>query len=198
MIPEDLEPLARPIDELHAWEGNYRQGDIGAVSLSLDRFGQAKPIVGRHFDKRLTIIAGNHTLEAARQLGWDRLAVVVRDDLTEDEAIAYAIADNRTSDLASNNLDILTDHLKSLAHDEHLLLATGFDGDDLDLLVGDQDVDWAALTDEFPDDDAAEEGLWRRFDIQLPPGLFEQWTAWFDSLPGNSAPEKASGWLKTL
>jgi ParB family chromosome partitioning protein len=128
----DLRPLSRPIAELWAWQGNYRQGDVGAVSLSLDRFGQTKPVVARHFGDRLTVIAGNHTLEAARQLGWNHLAVVVRDDLNEEEAIAYAIADNRTSDLATNNEAVLGQLLARLAHNDDLLIATGFDGDDID------------------------------------------------------------------
>ena len=88
MIADDLQQLARPISDLTVWDKNYRQGDVGAVSLSLERFGQCKPIVGRHYGDELRIIAGNHTLLAASALGWDDLAVVVRDDLTEQQALA--------------------------------------------------------------------------------------------------------------
>ena len=144
MIVDDLQPLAKPIGELRQWEGNYREGDVGAVAVSLARFGQTKPVVARHFDgddgvARLVIIAGNHTYKAARHLNWPELAVVTRDDLSEAEAIAYAIADNRSSDLATNNDGILGELLSGIADDEALLLATGFDGDDLDALLAEGD-----------------------------------------------------------
>jgi hypothetical protein len=136
MIVDDLLPLAKPIESLWLWEGNYRQGDVGAVSVSLERFGQTKPIVARHFKHgrkkpQLTVIAGNHTLKAALLLGWDHLAVVTRDDLTEEEAVAYAIADNRTNDLATNNESILVELLLGMADDQELLIATGYDNEDV-------------------------------------------------------------------
>lgn len=72
---------------------------------SYERFGQRKAIVATSDG---TVIAGNHQLEAARQLGWDEIAVVfVDDDL--DTARAYALADNRVGDLGSYDQALLAD-----------------------------------------------------------------------------------------
>jgi site-specific DNA-methyltransferase (adenine-specific) len=71
---------------------------VETVAASLTRFGQRKPIVVRKDDG--TIIAGNHTWQAAKKLGWTEIAVayVGDDDVT---AKAFALADNRTAELGS-------------------------------------------------------------------------------------------------
>lgn len=98
MIIESLKSLAVPIETLKGLPGNPRLGDVDAVARSLARFGQRKPIVVRKDDG--TIIAGNHTWQAAKKLGWTEIAVafVGDDDVT---AQAYALADNRTAELGS-------------------------------------------------------------------------------------------------
>src|SRR5215468_10422419 len=97
MIAPDLARLARPIGSLRTLEGNPRRGDVAAVKRSLQRFGQRKPIVVREDG---TVIAGNHTLLAAQELGWDEIAAVGTED-DDATAKAYALADNRTSALGS-------------------------------------------------------------------------------------------------
>lgn len=72
-IVENLLPLATPIGQLRLLEGNPRVGDVDAVAASLARFGQRKPVVAKADG---TVIAGNHTLQAARRLGWSHIAVV--------------------------------------------------------------------------------------------------------------------------
>ena len=82
-------------DEMNARQ--HSSDNIKAIKESLERFGQQKPIVvsKRHG----TVIAGNGTLEAAKALGWDTI-VVVYSELEYEESVAYAIADNRTSELS--------------------------------------------------------------------------------------------------
>jgi ParB-like chromosome segregation protein Spo0J len=105
--------------------------NIEAIARSLERFGQRRPIVVH----RGTVIAGNGTLAAARKLGWDRLAVVrTPDEWTEDDARAFAIADNRTSDLASWDYDELVQSLGTL-DDEALIEAAGYTQDEYDDLI---------------------------------------------------------------
>jgi ParB-like chromosome segregation protein Spo0J len=101
MIIDSLKSLAVPIDSLQGLPGNPRRGDVDAVATSLSRFGQRKPIVVRRDDG--TIIAGNHTWQAAKKLGWSEIAVayVGDDDVT---AQAYALADNRTAELGSTTM----------------------------------------------------------------------------------------------
>jgi DNA modification methylase len=133
-IHPSLEALAEPIGSLAALPGNARRGDVEAVKRSYVRFGQRKPIVGRVADR--TVLAGNHQLQAALELGWDQIAVVWADD---DEATgkAFALADNRTSDLGSYDDDALLKLLLAVQSegDDGLLAATGFDDAALQALI---------------------------------------------------------------
>lgn len=104
--------LARPISKLKPDPRNARKHSprsIESIKESLASFGQQKPIV---ILKGGTVIAGNGTLEAARQLGWKRLACVEFAD--EERARAYALADNRAAELSAWDVDELLDQLKEL------------------------------------------------------------------------------------
>tara|TARA_R110000824_G_scaffold96892_6_gene231680 strand:- start:4987 stop:5637 length:651 start_codon:yes stop_codon:yes gene_type:complete len=70
--------------------------NLEAIKSSLERFGQQKPIV---VDSTMSVVAGNGTLEAAKMLGWTKISAV-QTSLTKNEATAFAIADNRTTDLS--------------------------------------------------------------------------------------------------
>ncbi len=94
-----LEALARPVAGLCEDPDNARAHDarnLDAIQRSLSAFGQRKPIVVREG----VVVAGNGTLRAALALGWTRIAVVDAADLSPAEAQAYALADNRTAELA--------------------------------------------------------------------------------------------------
>lgn len=132
MIVEQLQPLAVDIDSLKLLPGNPRKGDVEAVKRSYARFGQRKPIVALRDG---TVIAGNHQLLAARALGWDQIAVVYTDD-DETTAAAFALADNRTSDLGTYDDEALADMLSEVAVDPDLLAATGYTPEDIDALIG--------------------------------------------------------------
>ena len=131
-IHHSLESLAIDIDKLTFLEGNPRKGDIEAVAKSYKQFGQRKPIVAT---KDYVVIAGNHQLAAARQLGWDRIAVVITDD-DELTAKAFALADNRTAELGSYDDDLLADLLSEVSSVPELMDSTGFSEDDLFDLIG--------------------------------------------------------------
>jgi ParB-like chromosome segregation protein Spo0J len=116
----------------------HGEKNIATIVASLRRFGMQKPIV---VDSSGVVRAGNGTLEAARQLGWDTIQIV-RTELTSSDAIAYAIADNRTSELAEWDDDILAAQLQGLlTEDEALLDAAGFDEDELAALLDEPDFD---------------------------------------------------------
>lgn len=145
----DLESLATTLDTLHLMPGNPRRGDVDAVARSLATFGQRKPIVVRRSDRM--VIAGNHTLAAAKQLGWDRIAVVWTDD-DDVAAKAYALADNRTAELGGYDdadLAALIGDVHDADHD--LLDATGWTDADLESLLAKIGAD-----EPQPDDDLDE------------------------------------------
>jgi ParB-like chromosome segregation protein Spo0J len=115
-----------PIDSLHADPANARvhsPKNLDAIKASLTRFGQQKPIV---IDEKGIVRAGNGTLAAAKSLGWTQLNVV-RTPLTGAEAVAYAIADNRTSDLSDWDDDALAAQLDDLRSSGFDLTDLGFD-----------------------------------------------------------------------
>jgi DNA modification methylase len=148
MIVGDLAALAQPIDRLRPMPGNPRRGNVDAVARSLSRFGQRKPIVA-HADG--TVLAGNHTLAAALQLGWPEIAVVfVEDD--EPTAKAFALADNRTAELGGYDDDDLAAMMQSVAeYDVDLLLDTSWNPEDLAALLAPKVVELPPTADELPD-----------------------------------------------
>ena len=109
----------------------HNQKNIDAIKGSLKRFGQQKPIV---IDKDGIVVAGNGTLIAAVQLGWDKIACV-RSDLLGTDKTAYAIADNRTAELAAWDMPALQQQLISLKDMDFNLGEIGFDNDDLDKML---------------------------------------------------------------
>jgi len=133
MIIDSLKNLAVSIDSLKGLPGNPRVGDVDAVAASLEKFGQRKPIVVRKDDG--TIIAGNHTWQAAKKLGWKEIAVAfVGDDDTT--AQAYALADNRTAELGSYDEQALKDLIFAVAEvDPELVRASGWSDDAVKDLV---------------------------------------------------------------
>ena len=136
-----METIKLKISELANDPANARKHDqrnIKAIADSLQRFGQQKPIV---VDKSKVVRAGNGTLEAAKMLGWDEITCVMT-SLTGAEATAYAIADNRTSELAEWDDPVLMATLQSLEdEDRELLEACGYTEDELEKLLNQFDVD---------------------------------------------------------
>lgn len=114
------------IDSLQFDPANVRkhgEKNLATIKASLLRFGQQKPIV---VDANGVVRAGNGTLAAMKALGWKEVAIV-RSTLGGSEATAYAIADNRTAELAEWDDDALAQTLAALQiEDEELVKATGF------------------------------------------------------------------------
>ena len=99
-IAESIQRFARPIGELQEDPGNARkhgERNQASIKASLEDFGQQKPVVCLADG---TVIAGNGVLAAARELGWAELAAVTFTDDDVAAIRAFAVADNRTAELA--------------------------------------------------------------------------------------------------
>lgn len=169
-IASELQSHLRPIESLILLPGNPRQGDIGAISESLARFGQLKPVV---IDDQGVILAGNHTYLAAKALGWPRLAAVVAEELEGPEKAAFALADNRLSDLASYDSELLLAMSTHVYESTGSLDGTGYDLEYLEELRRDIDEPFdASPGDERYTPAWVFEGMGVEFDIDLaaPPG----------------------------
>lgn len=146
------------IDKLAPDPRNVRKHggrNLDAVVSSLKRFGQQKPVVATRHG---IVIAGNATLEAARRLGWKQLAVMWS-ELDGKEAQAYAIADNRTAELATWDWDALKGQLEELAGTVDMA-ELAFDASDLALgsqQALEQLAQDAQLQEAAPDEQLSEE-----------------------------------------
>ncbi len=122
MIHESIKKLAKPIEKLLPLENNPRRGDIDAIAASYAEFGQVKPIVVKdNGDDTFTVIAGNHQVEAAKKLGWDKIAAVVL-EADDERAVAFALADNRTMELGHSEQSQIIDLISQISTDYASLL----------------------------------------------------------------------------
>lgn len=164
-----------PVSELRTYHRNPRQGDTHAIASSLRVNGQYRPIVvnlGTHTGRANEVLAGNHTLMAARDLGWDAIAVVWR-DLDDDQCARVVAADNRTADLGAYDERLLAELLGDLPD----LDGTGYDPGDLDALVALlADGDAAERSDEDVLADTDRDG-WPLIRCKVPPELHARWLA---------------------
>ena len=138
-VAPTLAHLAVPITSLHPHPRNPRRGDLDAVKKSLRHHGQYRPIVANRPTGE--VLAGNHVLRAAAELGWEEIAATFV-DLSDEEATRLVLVDNRTSDLAGYDDDLLVELLEGLPD----LSGTGFDQGALDELL--EEVAPAPLEEE--------------------------------------------------
>jgi ParB-like chromosome segregation protein Spo0J len=133
-----MEIIEVKISDLSQDPANARKHDernLAATIASFRRFGQQHPIV---IDRNNVVRAGNCRLDAAEAMGWETIKAV-RSNLSGSDAIAYAIADNRTAELAEWDEDVLAAQLQGLlTDDEALLEAAGFTEGELEKLLDDE------------------------------------------------------------
>lgn len=125
--PEDVQTVS--VQDIQTHPLNPREGDIGQIIESLSTMGQYRPII---VNKRTNhCLSGNHTLTAAVQLGWEKIAVHWV-DVDDVEEIKILIVDNRTSDLATYDSAELHKLLTSTG-----LTGTGFSAEEVsEILAG--------------------------------------------------------------
>ena len=131
-LPETIEHVA--VDALLAYPKNSRThsaDQVAAVARSIRAYGFTNPILVHG----TTIIAGHGRMMAARQIGLATVPAIRLDHLTEAEARAYVIADNRLAELAGWDEAILAEELRALQGEGFDLSLTGWEGKELDELL---------------------------------------------------------------
>jgi len=109
----------------------HSEENLDAICKSLTAFGQQRPLVVDIHDQ---VIAGNGTLEAASRLGWTTVQIV-RTHLDGAQAEAYAIADNKTTDLSEFDFEALAAVIKDLDGKGLDVSITGFQAYELEPLL---------------------------------------------------------------
>ena len=109
-------------------------------------------------DAALKVIAGHGRLLACRELGWREVPTLCLDHLTPAQARAFAIADNRLTEIATWDDQLLAQQLKdlSLLGLDFSLEVTGFEMGEIDLRINSledkpaEDADPADVLPESP------------------------------------------------
>jgi hypothetical protein len=124
----------------------HNEAQVEKIAKSIKDFGwRGNPIV---VDKDGVILAGHGRRLAALKLGLLKVPVVVEKDMTEEEARAYRLADNRVA-ISDIDTGILEKELASLDYD----LAGIFDKKELDFIVANlSEVDHSAFVDDIDEE----------------------------------------------
>lgn len=127
-----LDTTDLPLADLAAFARNPRKGDVDLIAQSLAANGQYRAIVvnrGTFTGRPMEVLAGNHTLAAARQLGWESIAAHVL-DVDEAAAARIVLVDNKANDAASYDDQALLDLLR----EQDTLVGTGYTEAELESL----------------------------------------------------------------
>tara|TARA_R100000742_G_C4274528_1_gene94540 strand:- start:638 stop:1255 length:618 start_codon:yes stop_codon:yes gene_type:complete len=125
----DLELHEVDIDTLVEYPDNPRMGDIDKIAESLKENGQYRPLTVNKNNNQ--ILTGNHTWLAMKELGWKKCSVTYV-DVDETKAKKIVLVDNRLSDVADYDTELLSEMLQDMVED---LVGTGFEQKDIDELL---------------------------------------------------------------
>jgi len=126
-----------PVGQVVPYARNPRKNDaaVAKVAASIKEFGFRQPIV---VDEEMVVIAGHTRLLAARQLGVAKVPVHIAEGLTDTQAKAYRLADNRTGQDAEWDMDLLGLEMRDLDAEGFDLDLTGFGEMELQSLMADK------------------------------------------------------------
>lgn len=100
------------------WRNPRRnEGAIQAVKQSIQDYGMNQPII---VDGDNVIIAGHTRYKALQELGVTKVPCVIKTDLTPQQVKAYRIADNKTSELATWDMEKLVPELREMENVEEM------------------------------------------------------------------------------
>lgn len=118
-----LNIVYKPLEELVMYANNPRKNDgaVDAVAASIQEFGFRVPIV---IDKDNVIVAGHTRYKAAKKIKRTEVPCLIADDLTPAQIKAYRLADNKVSEKAEWDMELLELELEDIDMDMELF---GFD-----------------------------------------------------------------------
>ena len=140
-----------PTKDLHPYQRNARTHtpeQIDQVAASITEFGWTNPVI---IDGSNGIIAGHGRVMAAEKLGMESVPTIRLRDLSDEQKRAYILADNQLALNAGWDQDILKAELTDLADLGFDLTVIGFEGSELDDMLGDRDPDGTTDEDAVPE-----------------------------------------------
>lgn len=109
----DIKITQKPIADLIPYSRNPRRNDeaVPMVMNSIKEFGFKVPIV---IDKNNIIVCGHTRFKAALKLGLETVPCIVADDLSDEQIKAFRLADNKVSERAEWDFEILSGELDDI------------------------------------------------------------------------------------
>ncbi len=159
----------------------HGDGNLAAIRASLQEFGQRRPLL---VTRAGVVVAGDGTLEAARELGWSEVAVTVLPWDDPARCRAYALVDNRAAELAEWDERELLGQLRALQANGWAADAVGW--------AAEQVADLEALWSDVPPveelarraGEPSAKALWPVLRLHLPPEVMARWQRWRVLVPG--------------
>lgn len=111
-----MEIIMKGLGDIHPYEKNPRKNEdaVQYVAESIKEFGFKVPIV---IDNDGVIVAGHTRYKAAQQLGIESVPCIVADDLTDKQIKAFRLADNKVSEIAKWDNELLNLELDEIDFD---------------------------------------------------------------------------------
>ena len=133
------------INELKPYENNARlhpKEQIEKIVNSINEFGFITPVI---IDENNTILVGHGRTQAAKEAGLDKLPYRRITNLTEEQKRAYILADNKLSDIAEWDEELLKTELESISLD---MTAFGFEDFNIEI---EEEEEAQVVEDEIPE-----------------------------------------------
>nr|WP_217895315.1 DNA methyltransferase [Sphingomonas sp. CDS-1] len=111
----------------------HDEQQLSKIEASIQRFGFLVPVIA---DRENRIVAGHGRWLAARRMRLEEIPVIRAEFLTDLDRRAFALAENRISELGGWNDDLLKAELNALFEGGYNLEITGFTTGDLDFSIG--------------------------------------------------------------
>lgn len=108
-----MEIINKSIKDIKPYEKNPRKNKdaVDYVAESIKQFGFKVPIV---IDKNDVIVCGHTRLLAAKKLKLKDVPCIIADDLTDEQIKAFRLADNKVSEFAEWDFDLLNGELDDI------------------------------------------------------------------------------------
>lgn len=131
-LTQDLTIVDTPLDELSQHPDNANNGDTEALKESIGVNGFYSPLIVQASTGY--ILAGNHRYQVACEMQAPSVPVIYL-DVDDEEAKRIMLADNRITRMGADDPGLLLKALEELNGTAHGLAGTGFNTEDLNLLL---------------------------------------------------------------
>jgi DNA modification methylase len=134
-----------PIERLIPYANNARvhsEADIDKLADAVDKWGWTMPVL---VDEEGHVLAGHARLRAAVKRGQTSIPVIVARGWSQDDKLAYRLADNQLAERGNWDLDLLRTEIQDLRFADFDLGLIGFEPDRLDEIL--KGVGSSGLTD---------------------------------------------------